>query len=330
MGTEPLLEVRDLNVWLPAAKPGPRLHIVRDVSFTVGRGERLGVVGESGCGKSTTLLSLVGLLPAHAALSGSIRLDGVDILGGSARGGEALDAARGRDIGVVLQSSMNTLNPVYRIERQLREVIRPEVRADTGRARVRIGELLDRVGLPARVARAYPHELSGGMRQRVAIAMALAPEPKVLLADEPTTALDTSVQARIMELLDTLCVNDQLSVILVSHHLALAAQFCDRLMVVYAGRVIEEAATAQITMQPSHPYTRLLLAATADLGTRKDDVVSIPGAPPSLAIAHTECPFGPRCPERFGRCADGVPALQQIATDHRVGCFARRAPSESA
>ena len=152
----------------------------------------------------------------------------------------------------------------------------------------------------------------------------------MLIADEPTTALDTIVQARIMELLDTLCTDDHLSVILVSHHLALAAQFCDRLMVMYAGRVIEQAARQQIAAQPAHPYTRLLLAATADLGTHKDDVISIPGAPPSLALAHTGCPFGPRCPERFGECADSVPALGEVGADHWVGCFARSMPRESA
>lgn len=329
MSSDSLMEVKDLNVWLPGPRRGSRVHIVRDVSFTVRRGERLGIVGESGCGKSTTLLSLVGLLPARSALSGSIRLDGVDILGGSARRGHTLDAVRGRDIGVVLQSSMNTLNPVYRVDRQLREALPDEVRADTTRSRARIVELLDRVGLPARTARAYPHELSGGMRQRIAIAMALAPEPKLLLADEPTTALDTIVQARIMELLDTLCADDHLSVILVSHHLALAAQFCDRLMVMYAGRVIERAPRHQISAQPRHPYTRLLLAATADLGTHKDDVIAIPGAPLSLTMAHSGCAFSPRCPERFDPCTTTVPALNRIAADHDVSCLARRA-SESA
>ena len=330
MGSDPLLEVRDLNVWLPAAAGGPRVHIVRDVSFTVGRGERLGVVGESGCGKSTTLLSLVGLLPARAALSGSIRLDGVDLLGGAAPRGQALDTARGRDIGVVLQSSMNTLNPVYRVGRQMHEALRPEARADAGQARARVRDLLERVGLSQGVARAFPHELSGGMRQRVAIALALAPEPKLLLADEPTTALDTIVQARVMEVLDALCAEDQMSVILVSHHLALAARFCDRLMVMYAGRVIEHAAPEKISTPASHPYTRLLLAATADLGTRKNDVVSIPGAPPSLALVHTGCPFEPRCPERFGDCADRVPPLDQIGVDHHVGCFARHTKGDLA
>jgi oligopeptide/dipeptide ABC transporter ATP-binding protein len=296
---------------------------VRDVSFTVGRGERLGVVGESGCGKSTTLLSLVGLLPAHAAVSGSIRLDGIELLGGTARPDKSLAAARGRDIGVVLQSSMNTLNPVYRVGRQMLESLRPEVRADAPLAKVRIHDLLERVGLGPDVARAYPHELSGGMRQRVAIAMALAPEPKLLLADEPTTALDTIVQARVMEVLDALCADDQLSVILVSHHLALAAHFCDRLMVMYAGRAVEHGTPERISAGAGHPYARLLLAASADLGTRKEDVVSIPGAPPSLTLAQAGCPFERRCPERFAECGDAIPTLGQIGIDHHVGCFAR-------
>jgi oligopeptide/dipeptide ABC transporter ATP-binding protein len=311
---EPVLEVRDLRVAYDAPDGGPARQIVRGVSFRVGAGERLGLVGESGAGKSTTLYAILGLLPGTAEISGEIRFLGRDVL---AEGYGGLARLRGRGVGLVTQSAMNALNPVHRIGRQVREAM-PHPRSQ--RARVRSAELLDRVGLPRRVATSYPHELSGGMRQRVAIAIALACEPRLLLADEATNALDAVVQARVIELLDELCADMDLAVIFASHQLALMTQFCGHLATMYAGRIVEHGASDQLGSAAQHPYTRMLFAATPTLGIGKEALVSIPGTPPSLASNWSGCAFAPRCPSAFARCAAERPPTATARHGGDVAC----------
>jgi oligopeptide/dipeptide ABC transporter ATP-binding protein len=311
-----VLEVRDLNVWYRPDADEARRHIVRDVSFSVAAGERLGLVGESGAGKSTTLYALLGLLPGHAEISGFVGFEGRDVLAG---GHQGLVQLRGDGIGLITQSAMNALNPVHRIGRQVREAM-PSTRVGRRARRDRSDELLDRVSLPARVAQSYPHELSGGMRQRVAIAIALASEPKVLLADEATTALDTVVQARVIELLDSLCAELDLAVIFASHHLALVAQFCERLATMYAGRIVELGTSQQVSLEPQHPYTRLLFEATPDLGSRDETLRSLPGGPPSLADPWDGCAFAPRCPLAVERCREIRPEAEPALHGGLVAC----------
>ena len=313
----PLLEVAGLDVFYAPLDEEPRRHIVRDVSFSVSTGQRLGLVGESGAGKSTTLYALLGLLPGNAEISGRIAFEGVDVL---AAGHSGLVALRGHGIALVTQSAMNALNPVHRIGRQLREAMPSGGRGRAAR-RARVDELLDRVGLPPSVARRYPHELSGGMRQRVAIAIALASEPKLLLADEATTALDTVVQARVVELLHELCTELDLAIVFASHHLALVAQLCDTLATMYAGRIVELGPTEQIRDEPQHPYTRLLFEATPDLGERKEHLRSIPGAPPPLSDVLPGCSFEPRCPRAVEGCRVRNPAVEPASHGGEVACL---------
>jgi oligopeptide/dipeptide ABC transporter ATP-binding protein len=301
-----VLEVEGLEVDLrPGLKADPT-HVVRGVSFALESGRRLGLVGESGCGKTTTLMAVAGLLAPTATVGGRVRICGAEQFETSK---DTLTALRRRDIGFVFQGSMNALNPVRRIGRQLREALRDEVRDDRAFADQRCAELLERVGLPAKVARQYPHELSGGMRQRVCIAIALAGEPKLLLADEPTTALDTVVQARIVELLDQLCAELELSVVIVSHDLRLASEFCDVIAVMYAGVIVECRSAAELIAAPRHPYTRMLFAATPTITSNKAEIVSIPGAPPDLRRAIEGCPFAARCPDRAAICSTPPPPV---------------------
>ncbi|MBS1868112.1 MAG: ABC transporter ATP-binding protein [Actinobacteria bacterium] len=304
-----VLEVERLNVEVAVAHDGPPTRIVRDASFSLAPGQRLGLIGESGCGKTTTLLAIAGLLSASATVGGRVSIAGVDQFSGIAGG--RIPALARRDVGVVFQGTMNALNPVQRIGAQLREGLRAEVRADAQLARARVDDLLERVGLSPTLARAYPHELSGGMRQRACIAIALAGEPRLLLADEPTTALDTLVEQRIVALLDELCRELQLAVVLVSHDLGLAAHFCDEIAVMYGGRIVERGAAAEVTGAPHHPYTALLLAATPTMTSTKGQIVSIPGAPPDLRDLGSGCAFAPRCPRAADVCA-ARPELREL------------------
>jgi peptide/nickel transport system ATP-binding protein len=313
--TPALLEVEDLNVWFDLPN-GRTLHAVRGVSFSVGDGMRLGLVGESGCGKTTTILALMGLLPPTASVSGRILLDGVDVL---ERGEQSISPHRWKDIAMVFQGAMNAFDPVRRIGEQIAEPMELH-RVATGReAASRVRELLSTVGIAPERARSYPHELSGGMRQRAAIAMALACSPRILLADEPTTALDVMVQAQILELLTHLSDELGLALVFVTHDLPIVAQTCTHAAVMYAGKIVEQGPTDALYHETRHPYTRLLWAATPDLDSH-DDVLSIPGVPPRLDEEIQGCPFAPRCDRARARCVSERPELRRVGEGHVSAC----------
>jgi oligopeptide/dipeptide ABC transporter ATP-binding protein len=311
----PLVAVEDLHVWFEL-KGGSELHAVKGVSFDLERGERFGLVGESGCGKTTTILALMGLLPPNASVAGAVRLDGENIL---ERGEETVSPHRWKDIAMVFQGAMNAFNPVKTIGKQIVEPMELHEVAEGKAAWRRAGELLETVGIAASRANRYPHEFSGGMRQRAAIAMALACNPKVLLADEPTTALDVMVQAQILELLVGLSDDFGLSLVLVTHDLPVVAQVCRRAAVMYAGEIMEAGSMDVLYHDPRHPYTRLLFAATPDL-YGGDDVVSIPGAPPRLDREIIGCPFAPRCDRTFDPCPTVKPQYLTVEPGHGAAC----------
>ena len=310
-----MIEVEDLHVWFDLPDGG-ELHAVRGVSLAVDAGERLGLVGESGSGKTTTILAVMGLLPPTASVAGRVLLDGEDVL---AEGERTVAPHRWRDVAMVFQGAMNAFNPVRRIGEQIVEPMELHGIAEGATARRRTGELLERVGIPAARADAYPHEFSGGMRQRAAIAMALACNPRVLLADEPTTALDVMVQAQILELLVALADDLGLALVLVTHDLPVVAQTCGRAAVMYAGEIVESGPVDALYHDPRHPYTRLLFGATPDLED-VSAVVSIPGAPPRLDQPLVGCPFQPRCDRAFSPCVDTAPELRRVGDDHAAAC----------
>jgi peptide/nickel transport system ATP-binding protein len=310
-----LLTVSDLHVWFDLPN-GRQLHAVRGIDFTVDEGERFGLVGESGCGKTTAILALMGLLPPNASVAGDVLLNGENVL---SRGEESAAPHRWREIAMVFQGAMNAFNPVRTIGNQIVEPMELHEVAEGKEAMRRARELLEVVGIPGDRVTHYPHEFSGGMRQRAAIAMALACKPDVLLADEPTTALDVMVQAQILELLVSLSNDFGLAVVLVTHDLPVIAQVCERAAVMYAGVVAELGTVDRLFHDPRHPYTRLLFAATPDLyGT--DDVASIPGAPPRLDRELTGCPFTPRCDRAFTPCPTVTPRLLEVEKGHVAAC----------
>jgi oligopeptide/dipeptide ABC transporter ATP-binding protein len=310
-----LLEIDDLHVWFDL-QDGGELHAVQGVSLRLEAGERLGLVGESGCGKTTTALAIMGLLPPSASVAGRVLLGGEDVLAG----GEAtMRPHRWTDIAIVFQGAMNALNPVRTVGSQIVEALELHGRANGAAAQTRAGELLESVGIPAARAHRFPHELSGGMRQRAAIAMALSCTPKVLIADEPTTALDVMVQAQILELLDSLCRDFGLALVLVTHDLPVVAQLCDLGAVMYAGEIVERGPVDTLYHAPRHPYTRLLFAATPDLDDSTGPILSIPGAPPRLDRPLDGCPFRPRCDSAFAACAVR-PALRPLEEGHAAAC----------
>ena len=310
-----LLEVENLHVWFEL-DGGRELHAVQGVSFSLEPGERLGLVGESGCGKTTSVLGVLGLLPPSASVAGRVLLNGEDILAG---GEETIRPHRWVDLAIVFQGAMNALNPVKTVGSQIVEALELHGQASGRAARVRAGELLNSVGIPAERTDRFPHEFSGGMRQRAAIAMALACNPSVLVADEPTTALDVMVQAQILELLDSLCNDFGLALLLVTHDLPVVAELCDRAAVMYAGEIVEYGPVDALYHEPRHPYTRLLFAATPDLYGRGVPV-SIPGAPPRLDLPLYGCPFHPRCDRAFTRCKDEHPALKELGGSRSAAC----------
>jgi len=311
----PLLEIRDLHVWfdLPHHR---ELHAVQGLSVELEAGERLGLVGESGCGKTTAILSVMGLLPPSASVAGSVLLDGEDVL----LGGEgSIRPHRWVDIAMVFQGAMNALNPVRTVASQIVEPMELHGLASGADADRRAGELLEMVGIGAEAGGRFPHEFSGGMRQRAAIAMALACGPKILLADEPTTALDVMIQAQILDLLVALTKDLGLTLVLVTHDLPVVAQVCDRAAVMYAGEIVESGPMDTLFHDPRHPYTRMLFAATPDL-YGDEEVLSIPGSPPRLDEPIPGCPFQPRCDRAFDRCETERPRLAAIDRGHLAAC----------
>ena len=313
-----LLEVRDLSIRF--ATHDGYVNAVDRVSLDVERGELVGLAGESGCGKTTTALAIPRLLPVNAEITGGqVRLDGVDLLSASEH---EMEAIRWRDVAFVFQGAMNALNPVRTVGDQIREPMLVHERhtsADASRARVR--ELLEQVGISPTRARDYPHEFSGGMRQRVMIAMALACRPKLLIADEPVTALDVMVQAQILALLRRLRDELGIGMILISHDLSVIAESCDRAVVMYAGRVAETGPVETVFHEPAHPYTRALIGAFPNIDGERLFVEGIPGYPPDLRETMSGCPFVARCPVRVAACASTEPPLVTVAADHRAACL---------
>jgi peptide/nickel transport system ATP-binding protein len=313
----PLVRVRDLRVGFDdGVRVMPVLH---GIDLEVDRGEALGIVGESGCGKSVTWLAVLGLLGPRARVSGSVELDGrrLDTLAG-----DALAPIRGRRIAMIFQDPASSLNPVHRIGRQLVEAIALHRGLTGAAARAEAVRLLERVRIPGAARRldAYPHELSGGMNQRVMIAMALAGEPDLLVADEPTTALDATIQAQILELLRDIRRESGMALALISHDLGVIAEVCDRVAVMYAGRIIERAPARRLFELPRHPYTRGLLAALPDLHGPRRRLEAIGGTVPEPGRLPEGCAFRPRCDHALVMCSAGVPALREIDPAHRVAC----------
>jgi len=320
-----LLELDDLHVWFDLGE-GRELYAVQGVSLSLDAGQRLGLVGESGCGKTTTVLGLLGLLPPSASVSGRVVFNGKDILAG---GEDSIRPHRWTDLAIVFQGAMNALNPVQTVSAQIVEALELHGSASGRAARARVGELLEAVGIPRDRGNRYPHEFSGGMRQRAAIAMALACNPSVLVADEPTTALDVMVQAQILELLDALCRDFGLALLLVTHDLPVVAQLCDRAAVMYAGEIVEQGPVDALFHDSRHPYTRLLFAATPDLHS-DGALAAIPGAPPRLDRPLEGCPFHPRCDRVFSRCPHEHPALKRLDGDREAACHLNDVPAEVA
>ncbi len=309
---EALLRVRDLRVHFDSGE-GPTARAVDGVSFDLAAGETLALVGESGCGKSLTALSLVRLVdepPARTLPGSSIRLRGEELIGAAAG---RLREIRGAEIGFVFQEPMTSLNPVCRVGRQIAEGILAHESVTRAGARGRAREWLERVGLPDpdRMARAYPHELSGGMRQRALIAMAMASGPSILVADEPTTALDVTVQAQILKLIATLQRDTGLAVLLISHDLAVVASVADRVAVMYGGQIVETGPAARVLTAPAHPYTEGLLRAVPSIDDFHRGLAVIPGRVPEPSAWPDACRFHPRCPYAWDRCRQDEPRLER-------------------
>ncbi|WP_328632219.1 ABC transporter ATP-binding protein [Streptomyces sp. NBC_00356] len=309
-----LLEVRNLEVTYAGGA-----QAVRGVNLSVEAGQKLGIAGESGCGKSTLALALLRLLPKDAKVTGEILLNGEDIL--TMKWGQ-VRAVRWAGASIVFQGAMHSLNAVHRIGDQIAEPILLHKKATQEGAKKKVGELLEHVGLPAARANAYPHELSGGQRQRVMIAMALACEPELIIADEPTTALDVMIQAQILRLIEQLVTEENLGLIMISHDLAVLSDTCDRLAVMYAGRVVEEGPALQVYENAVHPYAKALSAAFPTIGDPASRFAprGLPGDPPDPSALPSGCTFHPRCPVALDVCASEDQVLRIAGPERRAAC----------
>ncbi len=315
-----LLEIEDLRVEFRGAQGV--VKAVDGISYTVAAGETVALVGESGCGKSVSALAVLGLVPHPGRVAGGrVRFEGRDLLELSE---DRIAAVRGREIAMVFQEPMTSLNPVLRIDVQLTEGMRRHLGLSRADANARALELLRLVGIadPERRLRQYPHHFSGGMRQRVMIAVALSCEPKLIIADEPTTALDVTIQAQILELMKELSRRLGVALVLITHNLGVVARYADRVNVMYAGRIVETGTTEQIFSQPGHPYTIGLMASVPRLDLpRSVRLVPIEGQPPDLAGLDHACSYRPRCGFAIARCAEAFPPLEPVARGHRAACF---------
>ena len=313
-----LLQVKNLVVEFPTRRG--TLRALDDISFDIAPGEILGVVGESGAGKSLTGAAIIGLLePPGRIASGQVLLEGqrIDNLPY-----DQMRKIRGRKIGAIFQDPLTSLNPLYTVGRQLTETILAHLPVDEKEARRRAIGLLEDTGIPAAAQRIdhYPHQFSGGMRQRVVIALALAAEPKLIVADEPTTALDVSIQAQIIQLLKRICRDRGAAVMLITHDMGVIAETCDRVAVMYAGRIAEIGPVHEVINQPAHPYTMGLMASIPDMESERERLNQIDGAMPRLNAIPPGCPYNPRCPRAFGRCTKERPDLLAAGAT-RAACW---------
>jgi peptide/nickel transport system ATP-binding protein len=317
--TAELLDIRDLTVSYSTIE-GP-LHAVRGVDLAVSPGEVVGVAGESGCGKSTLASTVLRLQPKDAKVTGEVLVAGEDVL--TVRWGE-LRALRWAEASIVFQGALHSLNPVHRVGDQIAEPIRlHEPQLADGKVRQRVGDLLEQVGLPRTRDRSYPHQLSGGQRQRVMIAMALACQPRLIVADEPTTALDVMVQAQILDLLADLVRDLGVGLVIISHDLSVLADVCDRVFVMYAGKVVETGSSSEVFGDPLHPYTRALSDAFPRIGdpAARYAPSGLPGDPPDPRDLPPGCSFAPRCPRVVDACREAEPPLRDFGAGRRAACI---------
>jgi oligopeptide/dipeptide ABC transporter ATP-binding protein len=316
----PLLQVTDLNVRFPTEDGS--VHAVRGVDYTLRAGEVLGIVGESGSGKSVTSLAVMGLLPSSARVSGSVKYRGQELLGQSDR---SMSRIRGKGVSMIFQDPMTSLDPVYQVGAQIEETLRIHDKSLSSKgAEARAVELLELVGIPNAVERvhSYPHEFSGGMRQRVVIAIAMANQPEVIIADEPTTALDVTVQAQILEVLQTALQETGAAMVMITHDLGVVAGIADRVLVMYAGRPVEVGSVEDIYYEPRMPYTLGLLGSLPRLDApTRERLTPILGSPPSLVNMPPGCPFAPRCPLHVAECDEAEPPLFQVGPGHNAACI---------
>lgn len=316
-----LLNVKNLEVTFHVG--GGKVYAVRGASFSLRQGERLGIVGESGCGKSATAKALIKLLPSYSCtITGEAWFDGQNLIDHDEK---RMQDVRGKEIGMIFQDPMTSLNPTTKVGKQIAEgYLRHNPHAGKDEALHFVEEMLDLVGIaqPKEVANSYPHTLSGGMRQRVMIAIALVCKPKLLLADEPTTALDVTIQAQILNLMQTIQEKTRTSIILITHDLSVVAGFCDRVLVMYAGQIVEDAPVDQLFANPQHPYTQRLLQSIPRLNMTKDEpLIPIEGAPPDLFNPPSGCPFWPRCQDAMEICHKKNPPSRLVGDEHRSFCW---------